>query len=359
MKIRLENLSKVYNHNFVVKDLTMEIKSGEFLVVLGPSGSGKSTTLHMLAGLEIPTSGYIFFQERMVNHVHPGKRDVALVFQSYALYPHMKVCDNIAFPLKIRKEKDTSRKVIKMAEMLGLTALLKKYPKELSGGERQRVALARALVRNPQVFLMDEPLSNLDARLRLSARGELKKLQRQRNVTTIYVTHDQTEALTLGDRIAIMDKGILQQTGTPDEIYENPRNTFVAGFIGSPPMNMAQVSIRNTHSLVLGNTVIEFPARLPATLYLILGVRPEKLTITTEKPLSEKGISSPFTIPGTFEHVEYLGHESISHVKIASNITWYVKGFFEGIKTGERVGLKFSPDDIHWFDPITGTRIEW
>jgi multiple sugar transport system ATP-binding protein len=358
MKIRLENLSKVYNHDFVVKNLTMDINSGEFLVVLGPSGSGKSTTLNMLAGLEIPSSGCIFFHERMVNDVPPGKRDVALVFQNYALYPHMKVYDNIAFPLKIRKEKDMRQKVIKMAEMLGLSVLLQKYPKELSGGERQRVALARALVRNPQVFLMDEPLSNLDARLRLSARGELKKLQRQRNVTTLYVTHDQTEALTLGDRIAIMDKGSLQQIGTPDEIYENPQNAFVASFVGTPPMNMAPINIRNTHSFILGDSIIEFPVLLPVKPDLILGVRPEKLTLTTGKPFSGEGASSPFTIPGTVEHMEYLGHESISHVKIASNITWYVKGFFEGIKTGEWVNLRFSPDDIHWFDPITKTRIE-
>lgn len=239
MKIRLQDLTKQYRHTTAVNNLNLDINSGEFLVVLGSSGSGKSTTLNMLAGLEVPTSGCIFFNERMVNHIPPGKRDVALVFQNYALYPHMKVYGNIAFPLKIRKEKDIHQKVIKTAEMLELNTLLQKYPKELSGGEKQRVALARALVRNPQVFLMDEPLSNLDARLRLSARGELKKLQRERNITTVYVTHDQTEALTLGDRIAVMDKGTLQQTGTPNEIYQKPQNTFVAGFIGTPPMNMA------------------------------------------------------------------------------------------------------------------------
>ncbi len=210
MKIRLQDLTKQYRHTTAVNNLNLDINSGEFLVVLGSSGSGKSTTLNMLAGLEEPTSGCIFFNERMVNHVPPGKRDVALVFQNYALYPHMKVYDNIAFPLKIRKEKDINNKIIGTSEMLRINALLQKYPKELSGGEKQRVALARALVRNPQVFLMDEPLSNLDARLRLSARGELKKLQRDRNITTVYVTHDQTEALTLGDRIVIMDKGSLQ-----------------------------------------------------------------------------------------------------------------------------------------------------
>ncbi len=350
MKIRLENLSKVYNHTFVVKNLTMDINSGEFLVVLGPSGSGKSTTLNMLAGLEAPTSGYIFFEEHVVNEIPPGKRDVALVFQNYALYPHMKVFENISFPLRIRKEKDMYQKVTKMAEMLGLHALLQKYPKELSGGERQRVALARALVRNPQVFLMDEPLSNLDVRLRLSARGELKKLQRDRNITTVYVTHDQTEALTLGDRIAIMDKGSLQQIGTPSEIYQRPQNTFIAGFIGMPPMNLAQISIGSPRSFDIGGVVVEFPVCLPDKKGLILGIRPEKLTLVPP--------NTPFAIPGKIEHREYLGSESVCHVEINKNTTWYVfSDNAVGTKTGDQVCLQFVPEDTHWFDPVTGERI--
>ena len=352
MKIRLQDITKQYRHTTAVNNLNLEINSGEFLVVLGSSGSGKSTTLNMLAGLEAPTSGYIFFNEHIVNQTPPGKRDIALVFQSYALYPHMKVYDNIAFPLKIRKEneKDIHQKVIETAGMLGLSALLQKYPKELSGGEKQRVALARALVRKPQVFLMDEPLSNLDAPLRLSARGELKRLQMKRNITTIYVTHDQAEALTLGDRIAIMDKGTLQQIGTPNEIYQKPHNTFVAGFIGTPPMNMAQISIRNTNSYVLGEMTVEFPASLPARTDIILGIRPEKLSIVPPH--------APYTIPCMVEHREYLGHESLIHVKITPTITWYVKDVVEGVKTGNRMGLQVSPEDIHWFDPVTKMRID-
>lgn len=359
MRIRFQDITKRYKHTIAVNNLNLNVKSGEFLVVLGSSGSGKSTTLNMLAGLETPTTGYIFFNEYIVNQIPPGKRDVALVFQNYALYPHMKAYDNIAFPLKIRKESDIHQKVIKTAEMLGLNTLLQKYPGELSGGERQRVALARALVRNPQVFLMDEPLSNLDARLRLSARGELKKLQRERNITTVYVTHDQTEALTLGDRIAIMDKGCLQQVGTPHEIYEKPHNTFVAGFIGTPPMNMAPINICNTNSFSLGEITVGFPSPLPCKNNLILGIRPEKLTIDPANHSFEKQTRAHCAIPGTVEHREYLGHESVSHIKITSTVTWYAKDNREGIKTGALVSLKFPPNDIHWFDPITKTRIDF
>ena len=353
MKIRLQDITKQYRHTTAVNNLNLEINSGEFLVVLGSSGSGKSTTLNMLAGLELPTSGHIFFNERIVNQTPPGKRDIALVFQSYALYPHMKVYDNIAFPLKIRKEneKDIHQKVIETAGMLGLSALLQKYPKELSGGEKQRVALARALVRKPQVFLMDEPLSNLDAPLRLSARGELKRLQMKRNITTIYVTHDQTEALTLGDRIAIMDKGNLQQIGTPEEIYRRPGNVFVAGFIGTPPMNMMHIEPCGDRSFFSGETRFEFPVPLPVKTNCIFGIRPEKLTMVPA--------NTPSAIPGMIEYIEYLGHESISHVKIAPNITWYIKSTAEQIRAGDLVGLKFSCDDIHWFDPITQVRIEF
>ncbi len=352
MKIRFHDLTKQYGNTTALHPLNLDIHDGEFLVILGSSGSGKSTTLNILAGLEAPTSGYLFFHERMVNHVPPGKRDVALVFQNYALYPHMRVYDNIVFPLKIRKAGDSHQKVTKTAEMLGMVALLQKYPKELSGGERQRVALARALVRNPQVFLMDEPLSNLDARLRISARGELKKLQRERNITTIYVTHDQAEALTLGDRIAIMDKGRLQQVGTPNEVYEKPQNMFVAGFVGTPPMNMAQISIDNPRSFKIGGVVVEYPVLLPETKDVILGIRPEKLTLVPPR--------SPLVITGKIVHREYLGSESISHVEITKTIQWYLKGnAAEGTKTGDMVGLQFSPEDTHWFDPVTGVRIEY
>ncbi len=351
MKIKFLNVTKLYKNVVAVNNLNLDIHDGEFLVVLGPSGSGKSTTLNMLAGLEMPTAGYVFFNERAVNTIPPGKRDIALVFQNYALYPHMKSYDNIAFPLKVRKEKDIHQRVLNTAEILGLGAFLEKYPRELSGGQRQRVALARALVRNPSVFLMDEPLSNLDPPLRHSAREELKKLQRQRNITTTYVTHDQTEALTLGDRIVILNVGNLQQVGTPSEIYENPQNTFVAGFIGTPPMNMIQIQKHTSNSFRIGDGIIEYPIPLPDKEGLILGIRPEKLTLVTP-PAS-------LTIPGTIEYVEYLGHESISHIKIAPTITWYVKDVLKGIPSGSHVGLKFLPHDIHWFDQTTKTRINF
>jgi ABC-type sugar transport system ATPase subunit len=349
MKIKLQNITKLYRHTAAVRDLNLDIYDGEFLVVLGPSGSGKSTTLNMLAGLEIPTSGNIFFNGLVVNTIPPGKRDIALVFQNYALYPHMKCYDNIAFPLKVRKDKDIHRKVIESAKMLGLNTLLEKYPRELSGGERQRVALARALVRNPQVFLMDEPLSNLDARLRLSARGELKKLQRERNITTIYVTHDQIEALTLGDRIVIMDKGSIQQVGTPVEIYQKPQNTFIAGFIGTPPMNLIQVKKEDTYSFLAGETSVELPVPLPNKNDLILGIRPEHLTIVSA--------GTSFIMPCIVENIEYLGDESIGHIKISPTITWYAKNIAEGIRVGDKAGLQFSPHDIHWFDNVTTVRI--
>ncbi len=349
MKIQFQNITKRYHLIIAVNNLNLSIHDGEFLVVLGPSGSGKSTTLNMLAGLEIPTSGYLFFNEQIVNTIPPGKRDIALVFQNYALYPHMKSYDNIAFPLKVRKEKDIHQRVMKTAETLGLGTFLEKYPKELSGGQRQRVALARALVRNPSVFLMDEPLSNLDPPLRHSAREELKRLQGQSNITTVYVTHDQIEALTLGDRIAILNKGNLQQVGTPTEIYEYPQNTFVAGFIGTPPMNMMQVQKHTSNSFRVEEHVIEYSTHLPDKESFVLGIRPEKLTLVPA--------TTPFTIPGTIKYVEYLGHESISHVKISPAITWYVKDVLRGKPLDSQVGLKFSPHDIHWFDPVTQDRI--
>ncbi|MCF6148666.1 MAG: ABC transporter ATP-binding protein [Candidatus Kuenenia sp.] len=350
MRIRLQDVTKLYKHTAAVNCLNLEIKDGEFLVVLGSSGSGKSTTLNMIAGLEIPTSGDIYFNDNIVNAVPPGKRDIALVFQNYALYPHMKIFDNIAFPLRIRKVKDIGENVENIAGMLGLSALLQKYPKELSGGEKQRVALARALVRNPQVFLMDEPLSNLDARLRISARGELKKLQKQRNITTVYVTHDQTEALTLGDRIVVMDKGCLQQTGTPYEIYNSPQNTFIASFIGSPPMNIAEVRLTSSGSFALGETVLEFPTPPVKTPHVILGIRPEKLHIV---PPNTKN-----SIKCIVEHVEYLGHESVCHLRISQNILWAVKNSETTVSVGDLAGLTFSYDAIHWFDQSTGIRMD-
>ena len=240
----LKNVKKAYDKNIVIKSLNLEIKDKEFVVLVGASGCGKSTILRMIAGLEEISDGEIFIGDKKVNDIPPKDRDIAFVFQSYALYPHMTVRENIAFGLKMRKvdKKIIDEKVNEAAEILGLTEFLNRKPKELSGGQRQRVALGRAIVRNPKVFLMDEPLSNLDAKLRVQMRSEIKKLHEKLQTTFIYVTHDQTEALTMGDRIVVLDKGEIQQADTPDEIYNNPANVFVGGFIGSPQMNFVKGS---------------------------------------------------------------------------------------------------------------------
>lgn len=238
----LKNITKIYDKKVVINNIDLEIKDKEFVVLVGASGCGKSTILRMIAGLEEITSGEILIGDKKVNDIPPKDRDIAFVFQSYALYPHMTVRENIAFGLKMRKvdKKIIEQKVKEAAEILDLTEYLDRKPKQLSGGQRQRVALGRAIVRNPKVFLMDEPLSNLDAKLRVQMRSEIKKLHEKLQTTFIYVTHDQTEALTMGDRIVVLDKGIIQQVDTPEEIYNNPANTFVAGFIGSPQMNFIE-----------------------------------------------------------------------------------------------------------------------
>lgn len=238
-KVRLQNITKVFKDAPAVKNVNLEVEEGEFLVLLGPSGCGKTTTLRIVAGLEKPTDGEIYIGDKPVNDVQPKDRDIAMVFQSYALYPHMTVHDNLAFPLKMRKysKEEIEERVKKAAATLEMTDLLRRKPKELSGGQRQRVALGRAIVRDPKVFLMDEPLSNLDAKLRVQTRVELKNLQKRIGTTTIYVTHDQAEAMTLADRVAVMKEGVIQQVGPPTEIYAHPANKFVAGFIGSPAMN--------------------------------------------------------------------------------------------------------------------------
>ena len=238
-KVRLEHITKAFKGPPAVKDVTLEVNEGEFLVLLGPSGCGKTTTLRIVAGLEKPTDGEVYIGDVAVNDVQPKDRDIAMVFQSYALYPHMTVHDNLAFPLKMRKysKEEIEERVGKAAATLEITDLLQRKPRELSGGQRQRVALGRAIVRDPKVFLMDEPLSNLDAKLRIQTRVELKNLQKRIGTTTIYVTHDQAEAMTLADRVAVMKEGVIQQVGPPTEIYAHPANKFVAGFIGSPAMN--------------------------------------------------------------------------------------------------------------------------
>ena len=279
--VKLEHVSKIYdNQKKVINDVSLEIKDKEFLVLVGSSGCGKSTVLRMIAGLEDISEGNIIIGDRVVNNVHPKDRDISFVFQSYALYPHMSVYENMAFPLKMRgyKKNEIEKKVLEAAEFLDLKELLNRKPKQLSGGQRQRVALGRAIVREPKVFLMDEPLSNLDSKLRAKTRAELKKLHEKLQTTFIYVTHDQTEALTLGDRIAVIDKGVIQQVDTPDIIYNSPANVFVGGFLGSPPMNFIKAEI-SENKITLNDTVFELSKeqieKLSGKNQVILGIRAE------------------------------------------------------------------------------------
>ena len=279
-RLQINGLNKWFGSNHVVKDLAIDVAPGEFLVLLGPSGCGKTTGLRMVAGLEEADGGQILIGDTDVTHVLPKYRDVAMVFQSYALYPHKTVAENIGFPLKVRglAQAERDQAVRDAAAQVHMESLLDRYPRQLSGGQRQRVALARAIIRHPAVFLMDEPLSNLDAKLRGHMRAELKHMQHELGVTTIYVTHDQVEAMTLAHRVAVMNEGVLQQIGTPREVYDNPANLFVAGFMGSPPMNFLDGRIESSHFVGEG---VSLPlAGKPESRDAVLGFRPEDATIT-------------------------------------------------------------------------------
>jgi len=316
-------VDKVYENGFhAVWDLTLNIQDGEFLVLVGPSGCGKTTALRMVAGLEEISDGELLIGDRVVNKLTPKERDIAMVFQNYALYPHLSVYENIAFGLRLRKEdkQETHRRVTWAAQMLDLTPYLDRKPKQLSGGQRQRVAMGRAIVRQPQVFLMDEPLSNLDAKLRVQMRADIAKLQHDLATTTIYVTHDQVEAMTMGDRVALMRDGRLQQVGRPQELYDMPANQFVAGFIGTPPMNLleATVSVNGGVAIELGGTTLPVPDAALQTYpklrsyggrKVVAGVRSQNLHPSADRP------DLP-TIDAVVELVEALGSESMIYFKI-------------------------------------------
>ncbi len=324
----LKNVKKIYDKKVVIDNIDLEIKDKEFVVLVGASGCGKSTILRMIAGLEEITEGEIFIGDKKVNDVHPKDRDIAFVFQSYALYPHMTVRENIAFGLKMRKvDKATiEQKVQEAAEILDLTEYLDRKPKQLSGGQRQRVALGRAIVRNPKVFLMDEPLSNLDAKLRVQMRSEIKKLHEKLQTTFIYVTHDQTEALTMGDRIVVLDKGVIQQADTPEEIYNNPANTFVGGFIGSPQMNFI-----DGKDLGLDENIL-------------YGIRPEKM-------ICGGNIKKTVDI----EITELLGSEKIAYFSIGDKkCSAKLSADFNFDKTLE---LSIREEDLFKFDKNTNIRL--
>ena len=292
MDVELKEFTKSFGKVIAVNNMNLEIEHGEFLVLLGPSGCGKTTALRMIAGLETIENGELYIGGKLMNEVLPKYRDVAMVFQSYALYPHMIVEDNIGYPLKMKGIKGEEKKdaILKAAKQVQLEEFLNRYPKQLSGGQRQRVALARALVRRPKVFLMDEPLSNLDAKLRGQMRSELKHLQHELNITTIYVTHDQIEAMTLADKIVIMNKGKIEQSGTPDDIYSNPNNIFVAEFIGNPKMNIFKVEsedIINKNTFKLFNNEIQFE-NLNFKNGLFVGIRPEDISLENKSEFEVK-----------------------------------------------------------------------
>ena len=310
-KIQLENISKRWGSFVGVDNFNLVIPDKEFLVLLGPSGCGKTTTMRMIAGLEEVTEGQISINDRIVNDLDPKDRDIAMVFQSYALYPNLNVYENIRFPLRMRKTNpiEQKEKVIRAAEMVELTDFLHRRPAELSGGQRQRVALARAIVREPNVFLMDEPLSNLDAKLRVSTRHQIKNLSHELQVTTIYVTHDQIEAMTLADRVVVMNKGIIQQVGTPTEIYDKPNNVFVAGFIGSPAMNLISGRIINNQFKAENISLSGFKTNDGA---ITLGFRAEDAAIQTKetKPATNNQITAPIYT------LELLGDSTMSPFRL-------------------------------------------
>lgn len=364
-KLNLNHIKKVYPNGFeAVQDFNLDIKDGEFVIFVGPSGCGKSTTLRMVAGLEDISDGDLFIDGKRVNDMEPKDRDIAMVFQSYALYPHMTVRENMEFPLKIAKvdKEEIKKRVASAAKTLGLEFLLDRKPKALSGGQRQRVAMGRAIVRHPKVLLMDEPLSNLDAKLRGEMRVEIARLHKELNATIIYVTHDQTEAMTLGDRIVVMSNGEVQQIDSPSNLYRYPKNRFVAGFIGAPQMNFLDAVLHvdgNRAWVETGGYRIQLPAKKEARLLkhgfkdgqsIVLGIRPEDVTDEPSKLVEWKDTR----INGTVSVYEMLG--SSANLYVDFNGTQLIASVEPNTtsQTGDAVELAFNPDGIHLFDPDSG-----
>lgn len=359
--LKLKNIDKIYDNNVqAVFDFNLDIEDKEFIVFVGPSGCGKSTTLRMIAGLEDISAGELYIDDKMVNEVEPKDRDIAMVFQSYALYPHMSVYDNMAFGLKLKKtpKDEIDRRVQEAARILEITDYLDRKPKALSGGQRQRVALGRAIVRNAKVLLFDEPLSNLDAKLRVQMRSEIIKLHERIGATTIYVTHDQTEAMTMATRIVVMKKGYIQQIGTPSEIYNNPVNMFVAGFIGAPATNFLKGTYENK-TFIMNGQAIELPEMYLEDLKayegkeIVMGVRPEDL--------HGEGIVADTYPTAHFKYdveiSELLGHECILHGKMGEQpLVAKVASRLE-VKAHESVDLTFDLSKVHFFDSETEMKI--
>jgi sn-glycerol 3-phosphate transport system ATP-binding protein len=353
--IALRNVEKTYGFgpkaNPVIHGVNAEIADGEFIVIVGPSGCGKSTLLRMVAGLEVITGGEIEIGGRVVNQLEPAERDIAMVFQNYALYPHMSVYDNMAYGLKIAKlpPAEIEARVQKAAKILELGALLQRKPRELSGGQRQRVAMGRAIVRQPQVFLFDEPLSNLDAKLRAATRLEIRKLHAELGVTSLFVTHDQVEAMTLAQRMIVMNAGRIEQIGTPEQVYGQPASTFVAGFIGSPPMNLLPCVVAGMNAC-LDERTLPLPAAAPRQGALILGLRPEHATLDPNGSWELK-----------VEMLEMLGAERLVYGKLGAaqggaTFTLRIEATLAPPRPGDTVRLSVKPEHLHWFDRSTGQR---
>jgi multiple sugar transport system ATP-binding protein len=351
--VQIRDVRKSFGNFEVLHGVSIPIEDGEFVVLVGPSGCGKSTLLRMLAGLENITSGTISIGDRVVNNVQPKERDIAMVFQNYALYPHMTVADNMGFSLKLRgaKQAEISSGVKRAAEILALTPLLDRYPRQLSGGQRQRVAMGRAIVRDPQVFLFDEPLSNLDAKLRVAMRTEIKELHQRLKTTTVYVTHDQIEAMTMADKIVVMHDGIVEQMGSPLELYDRPANQFVAGFIGSPAMNFLKGKLKgnNGSASFEGPNGVKLPLKSAPTASdgqpAVYGVRPEHFTI------ADDGAEAEIIV------VEPTGSETQVFAKIGGEQVVAVFRERHEFNPGDKIRLKPEPTLVHLFDEATGKRL--
>ncbi len=349
--VSFRQVRKSYGELEVIHGVSAEIADGEFIVIVGPSGCGKSTLLRMVAGLEEITDGEIAIGERVVNRIEPAQRDIAMVFQNYALYPHMTVYDNMAYGLKIAKvpRDEIEQRVQKAAKILEIGEYLKRKPRQLSGGQRQRVAMGRAIVRMPKVYLFDEPLSNLDAKLRAQTRIEIQKLHAELGTTSLFVTHDQVEAMTLAQRMIVMNAGVMEQVGTPEVVYRTPATTFVASFIGSPPMNLIEGEA-NAGKFTAGGEALELPAPAPRNGRLILGVRPEHADIVPDDPAGWQL---------KVEVVEMLGAERLVYGRLCGQ--QFIVRMDETLpppRAGDTVTLAETPQHLHWFDAATGKRVE-
>jgi multiple sugar transport system ATP-binding protein len=350
MDVRFDKASKKFQQVVALVDLDLHVPDGSFLVLLGPSGCGKTTALRIAAGLERPTSGSFHIGERDVTRSPPQERDVAMVFQSYALYPHLSVAENISYPLRVRKVPKPRRleQAARVAALLDIDSLLDRKPGQLSGGQRQRVALARAIIRQPRVFLMDEPLSNLDAQLRVHMRAEIKHLQRELGVTTLYVTHDQVEAMTMADQVAVLKQGRLQQLAPPQELYAHPANLFVATFCGSPPMNVLEGELAaGRFARAEGSIQVQAP---PTTGAVKLGFRPEHAAIVDS--------STPGALGAEVYAVEPLGNETLVALRVGDDVVTVRAPATSSASIGDRCGIELDQRHLHFFDPSSGLAIE-